>query len=152
MTSFDHSTSDRPAVRASDGERETVATRLRDAAAAGRLSLEEADERMAAAYAAVTRDDLAPLTADLPGPPRAEHRSDRRPRGPLTPGARRGLAVHAAVVFVLAVFLVTRWAIGPVEWFWPAGPLFWLTLSLLVHGLLARREHPAHAVGLPQPS
>lgn len=150
MPNFDPSTSARPAVRASDAERETVATRLRDAAAAGRLSLEEADERMAAAYAAVTRDELTPLTADLPAPPAP--RSGPRRRGPLTHGARRALAVHAAVAFVLAVFLVTRWAIGPVAWFWPAAPLFWLALSLVVHRLLARREPEAGAQALPQAS
>jgi hypothetical protein len=125
-----------PSVRASDAEREAVATQLRDAAAAGRLSIGEADERMAAAYAAVTRAELAPLTADLP----ADVRSGPPPSRPqLSPSARRRLAVHAAVVFVLAVFLVTRWAVGEVPWFWPAGPLFWLGLSLVVHRLLAVR-------------
>jgi hypothetical protein len=135
MTSSTPSTEPRPAVRASDAEREAVAARLRDAAAAGRLTMSEADERLAAAYAAVTRDELTPLTADLPAEtPAAPARLQ------LTSGARRALAVHAAIVFVLAVFLVTRWAIGPVPWFWPAGPLFWLGVSLVVHRMLARRE------------
>lgn len=56
-------------VRVSDSEREQVATRLREAAGRGELSLDEAGERQAAAYAAVTRGDLAPLTSDLPAPP-----------------------------------------------------------------------------------
>jgi len=125
-------------LRASDAEREAVATRLRDAAATGFLTLAEADERQAAAYAAVTRDDLVPLTVDLPtaqepAPP------PERWRGPLTDGARRRLAVHAVLVGFLAVFLVTRWAMDPAPWFWPVGPIFWLSLSLLVHHRVATR-------------
>jgi DUF1707 SHOCT-like domain len=41
----------------------------RDAYAVGRLSLEELDERSAAAYTARTRGELDDLTADLPPPP-----------------------------------------------------------------------------------
>src|SRR5947207_12880663 len=83
-------------IRASEAEREAVATRLRDAAGAGFLTLAEADERQSAAYAAVTRDELEPLTADLPAArARGERPSGRS--GALTPGARRRLAVHAAV-------------------------------------------------------
>jgi hypothetical protein len=55
-----------PATRTSDAEREAAATRLRDAAAEGRLDLEELAERLAAAYGATTRAELEPLTADLP--------------------------------------------------------------------------------------
>jgi Domain of unknown function (DUF1707)/Cell wall-active antibiotics response 4TMS YvqF len=53
-------------TRASDAERETTVARLREAAAEGRLTVEELDERIDAAYAASTRADLEPLTADLP--------------------------------------------------------------------------------------
>ena len=54
-------------VRASDAEREQLAQIIRSAMGEGRLSLEEGEERLAKAYAAVYRDELAPLTADLPG-------------------------------------------------------------------------------------
>jgi hypothetical protein len=69
-------------TRASDSERE------RDAAAQGRLTIDELDERTAAAYAAVTRGELAELLDDLPVPrepaPPTEH---KRPRGlPWLPG------------------------------------------------------------------
>ena len=57
-------------TRASDTERERVAGRLRDAAAQGRLTIDELDERTAAAYAAVTRGELAELLDDLPAPRR----------------------------------------------------------------------------------
>jgi len=53
-------------IRASDSEREYVARIMQAAAAQGLLSLDEADERMAAVYAARTRADLVPLTTDLP--------------------------------------------------------------------------------------
>jgi hypothetical protein len=128
-------------IRASDAEREAVATRLREAASAGFLTLAEADERQAAAYAAVTRDELGPLTVDLPTVEEPAPAPERR-RGPLTAGARRRLAVHAAIVGFLAVFLVTRWAMDPAPWFWPVWPIFWLGLSLLVHRRLAGRAAP----------
>jgi Domain of unknown function (DUF1707) len=54
-------------VRASDGERELVADRLARALTHGRLTVAEYDERVAAVYAAVYREDLARLTSDLPG-------------------------------------------------------------------------------------
>jgi Domain of unknown function (DUF1707)/Cell wall-active antibiotics response 4TMS YvqF len=53
-------------TRASDAEREGTVTRLREAAAEGRLTVEELTERIDAAYAATTRAELEPLTADLP--------------------------------------------------------------------------------------
>jgi uncharacterized protein DUF1707 len=53
-------------TRASDAEREAVVARLRNAAGEGRLTVEELDERIDAAYAAKTRAELEPLTADLP--------------------------------------------------------------------------------------
>jgi hypothetical protein len=53
-------------TRASDAEREATVARLREAAAEGRLTVEELDERIDAAYGASTRAELEPLTADLP--------------------------------------------------------------------------------------
>ena len=53
-------------TRASDSEREATVTRLREAAAEGRLTVEELADRIDAAYAASMRAELEPLTADLP--------------------------------------------------------------------------------------
>jgi hypothetical protein len=53
-------------TRASDTERDRVVALLRDAATQGRIAVEELDERSAAAYAAVTRSELAALIEDLP--------------------------------------------------------------------------------------
>ena len=54
-------------VRASDAERELLVERLQRAVGNGRLTVGEFDERVAAAYAATTRGELAELTKDLPG-------------------------------------------------------------------------------------
>ncbi len=129
------------ALRVSDADRESVAARIRDAAAEGRLTLAEADERQALAYAARTRDDLHPLTADLPQPPRIASRS-----GPLSLRARRRLGMHAGLVALLAAVMVTGWALGSAPWFWPAWPLFWLTVSLVVHHRRAERVGDHHGV------
>ncbi len=72
-----------PALRASDAERERTATLLRDHAGAGRLTPEELDERLDAAYGARTVGELEALLRDLPAaaagpapapPGRSEHR------------------------------------------------------------------------------
>jgi hypothetical protein len=53
-------------IRASDVDREAVVTTLREAYTAGRLTLDEFDERMTTAYASKTWGDLRALTEDLP--------------------------------------------------------------------------------------
>jgi hypothetical protein len=66
-------------TRASDTEREAVVARLRDAAAEGRLTVEELAERIDAAYAARTHAELEPLTADLPATAGAPAYAPARP-------------------------------------------------------------------------
>src|SRR5580700_6324923 len=56
-------------IRASDVDREVVVATLRDAYTAGRLTLEEFDERTSAAYASKTWGELRSLTEDLPSQP-----------------------------------------------------------------------------------
>jgi hypothetical protein len=53
-------------MRASDSDRDRVAEALREAAAEGRLSMEELDERLDQVFAAKTYAELAPVTRDLP--------------------------------------------------------------------------------------
>jgi hypothetical protein len=55
------------AIRASDGERDQVVAQLQRHFADGRLTQAELGERVGAALAARTRDQLPALTADLPG-------------------------------------------------------------------------------------
>lgn len=53
-------------IRASDADRDRVATALRENLAVGRLTIEEFDERLDRAFAAKTLGDLDSLMADLP--------------------------------------------------------------------------------------
>ncbi|MFD4695180.1 DUF1707 domain-containing protein [Streptomyces sp. NPDC058463] len=53
-------------LRASHDDRETVVEQLRDAAAEGRIDLEELGSRLEVALKAKTHGELAVLTADLP--------------------------------------------------------------------------------------
>jgi hypothetical protein len=66
--------------RASDEDRERVAESLRGDLLAGRLTVDEYEERLARAYRATTRADLDALAADLP---RERVLAPRRRRRPL---------------------------------------------------------------------
>jgi hypothetical protein len=79
-------------MRASDQDRERVVERLNAAVGLGLLTLPEAEERIATAYAAKYLDDLTPLTADLPGPE----------PDPAPPRGRRGPGFDPRVFVVLA--------------------------------------------------
>jgi hypothetical protein len=85
-------------TRASDADREAVVRQLHDALGRGLLTLEECDDRVAAAYASRFVADLAPLTADLPSPPAA---------APVAPGWR--------ALLVLA-WLQLRTALAGMSW------------------------------------
>jgi uncharacterized small protein (DUF1192 family) len=54
-----------PELRASDADRERAVEVLRGAASDGQLSVDELEERITSAYAALTRNELERLTADL---------------------------------------------------------------------------------------
>jgi uncharacterized RDD family membrane protein YckC len=57
-------------MRASDRERDEAAERLREAAAEGRLTTQELDERLTHVFSAATYGELDRLTDDLPVPVR----------------------------------------------------------------------------------
>ncbi|WP_290055475.1 DUF1707 SHOCT-like domain-containing protein [Amycolatopsis solani] len=130
-------------IRAADADRERVAKTVQSAGSEGRLTLEEVEERLARVYAARFTDELAALTTDLPRPPAP------RPGFPLTRDALRHPAVrlHLAVVVAISVLAIVRWAVLGAGFFWPAFPMFWLTVSLLVHaGARSFRERAGAAV------
>jgi uncharacterized protein DUF1707 len=117
-------------IRAADADRERVATTVQTAGSEGRLTLDEVEERLTRVYAARFTDELAALTTDLPRP------APPRPGFPLTREALRrhpALRVHLAVVVAVAVLVVVRWTVLGAGFFWPAFPIFWLAVSLLVH-------------------
>jgi hypothetical protein len=66
-------------VPAADTDRIQVAQLLTDAAAAGRLQMGEYEDRLTRAYAAKTYDELARLSADLPGTNTTERRGPCQP-------------------------------------------------------------------------
>ncbi|MCX2728631.1 DUF1707 domain-containing protein [Saccharopolyspora sp. NFXS83] len=117
---------ERPAVRASDADRERVAELLRVAFDEGRLGLVEYDERVRDAYGAVTRADLVPLTADLPATAPAPAAGSER-----APAARsrwRGMEKQwrewAQVSFLLVgIWLVISLASGEMITFFPIFPM-----------------------------
>ena len=117
------------AVRASDTERERIAKLVSAAAGEGRLTIEEADERLERVYTTRFRHELAEFVADLPA---------GRPQAPLPDRFPVPLRVHAAVAVVLSVVLTLRWAAMDVPFFWPAGPMFLLWGSFLLHARLTR--------------
>ena len=63
-----------PGTRASDVDRDAAAGLLNEAFAEGRLTADEHDQRLSAAYAARSWQQLHQLTADLPTPPGAADR------------------------------------------------------------------------------
>ncbi len=127
-----------PGVRASDAERDHVAQILQTAAAEGRLSPEEAGERLAAASAARLRDELARLIADLPEGERGGQQpllGEPRVGGAAPP---LGLFFNIARFAIVAALLVTLWGFSGARFFWPIWPLAFMALGVLVRARRAR--------------
>ncbi len=90
-------------VRIGDAEREAAVSALGDHYAAGRLDLDEYDERTSRAFAARVQADLWPLFRDLPAqPPPRNSRGSSRSRG------RRGPGFAVILLVVLAVVALTH--------------------------------------------
>jgi len=115
-------------LRISDADRDRVADRLRLAAAEGRLSSDELEERLEAAFTARTDAELAPLTADLPVPA-----AGVAPRGL----ARRLPARPDFGPYVgVSVMLVAIWALTGMGYFWPIWPILGWGSSFVFTGSL----------------
>jgi len=127
-------------LRTSDTEREQVATILRAAMAEGRLTLEEGEERLGAVYAAKFRDELAPLTADLPDGGRRALADTPEARA----ATRRGVRRHAGFVAFAAVFLTGLWLLSQTPFFWPIIPLAFLFMGLARHARYGHHGHRHH--------
>lgn len=114
-------------VRASDAEREQVATEIREHFAQGRLDQEEMGERLERAYAARTRRDLDELRADLPKLP--------APAGARRAELTRELVQQTGAGLGLFALCVLIWAAsGANGGFWPVWVLFVPLLPLVRNG------------------
>ncbi len=126
-------------LRASDREREQVVRLLKDAAAEGRLDVEELETRTEGALRARTRAELAPLTRDLPSASAlasARLASDR---------TRRGLQEQLARYLVVSLIFVVVWAATGADYFWPLWPMLGWGLCIAKHvqpGIGRRHRRP----------
>lgn len=137
-----------PHLRAADADRAAVADVLGQHMSAGRLSLDEYDERLAQAYAAKTYGELERLTADLPAA-----RPDPRP-GPQPPAAAPSTAGHDAWVhdphswrswvttslIVLTIWAAMSLANGEFLYFWPVWVIGPWGAVLLIGALTGRGD------------
>lgn len=115
-----------PGLRASDEERESTVTLLREHGAAGRLDVEELEHRVGAAYSARTRGDLATLLDDLPRT-RSVVAAPPAPR----PVWRHG--GHEWSVFArVSILLIAIWALSGAGYFWPAWVIAWWGFALVM--------------------
>jgi hypothetical protein len=152
-----------PHLRAADSDRAAVATVLGEHMAAGRLRVDEYDERLSRAYAARTYGELDQLTADLPSPRRqpqpVAQAQPVRACGPVPGHWSAGGSGRDAWRSWLgtALIVVTIWAVTSIAsasflYFWPIwviGPwgavLLARTLSDGGSDRYARRRHRGRA-------
>jgi Domain of unknown function (DUF1707) len=114
-----------PSLRASDTERESTVTLLREHGAAGRLDVDELEQRIGAAYGARTRGDLAALLDDLPSAPARQTRPVVRNRTHRTHhGGDWGLFLRVSVLLILI------WAVTGADYFWPVWPILGWGIAL----------------------
>ena len=120
-----------PGLRASDEDREQLIAELNEHAVAGRLSTDELEDRLQAAYSARTTGELDALRRDLPVTSRQVARSHAQRRAQLT---RRLIQETGGSlgVFVLctAIWLVS----GAHGQFWPVWVLLVVALTLMRSG------------------
>ena len=126
-----------PAIRASDADRERVVEILRQNNVEGRLTSDEFEERMSAAYAAKTMGALAELTTDLPVDLAAHTRQQadlarkQAAQVPMSRQMRTAVSSWAS----LAVMLTVIWAISGAGYYWPGWPLGVLAALGLSRGI-----------------
>lgn len=116
-----------PNMRASDADRDRVASLLREHHAAGRLTPAEFDERLDRTFSAVTVGDLDRLLADLPSidlyrlPDAALTRQPRQaqPARPRRSGRSAGWRAAWAAWFCVTVVTFVVWAVAGGGYVWP---------------------------------
>lgn len=142
-------------TRAGDEDRERAAAALGGHYAAGRLTLEEFQQRLDRAYAAKTLGDLDDLMTDLPGSDLSPFPGQRDGRPPLSqrhaPGPVQAFGGRTAVrqfwlavaITAMVIWLIGGAAAGP--WFlWLAVPLAFIMLRWWVLGGSRRDRDRRH--------
>jgi hypothetical protein len=117
-----------PRMRAGDKDRQRVVEQLGRHFGEGRLTVEEFDERVVRAHAAVYLDEFPSLTADLPGDPQPQSRPTRSARG-----------VPAGVLVVLIAMLLAWSMVAAVIHGAPPLFAFFLLFLFLRHRRWSRR-------------
>ncbi len=121
-------------LRVSDQERDRAAQELREHFAAGRISQDELNERVHAAYAARTQQQLRALLSDLPALP-ATPQQLRTELAERRQHLRRRLLQEAGGAAAPFVICVVIWAAsGAQGGFWPAFVAIPLILMLVRNG------------------
>jgi Domain of unknown function (DUF1707) len=123
-----------PSLRASDAERERVASLLQKHFADGRIAFDELQERLGQAYGARTHGDLDKVLEDLPQ--ETEPLPQQSPPPQPAPRNRRVRTryEYLASYIVFSLFLIAIWsASGRHGSFWPIWPI-------IVFGAFAMRR------------
>jgi Domain of unknown function (DUF1707) len=138
-----------PSIRASDADRDRIATALRENLADGRLTTEEFDERLDKALAAKTLGELEGLMTDLPGTGVSERADPSPDRADANPPSRRGRFYPAqrtvwGSVLAIGVLLLLIWLIsearGSLSFLWVAAALAVLIVARRITGIRPRSE------------
>lgn len=121
-------------LRVGDADRERVTDLLAEHHAAGRLTVEELDDRLTTALAARTRDELVAPLADLPMRPELVEGRPSTGSGPSRPspavlGWRSHLISYVAVI--AGLWLI--WALTGAGYPWPIWPMLGWGMGLLGH-------------------
>ena len=145
-----------PHLRAADADRAAVAGVLGEHMSAGRLTLDEYDERLTRAYAARTFGELDELTADLPAldTPRVPEPAEQAPPAsspaPMT-GCGAGSWSHdvdanswrswlTTTLIVIGVWATISLASWELHYFWPVWVFGPWGAVLLAQTLMGSRE------------
>jgi hypothetical protein len=136
-----------PDLRIGDADREAAAARLREHYAHGRLTLQEFNQRLDAAFAATRRSQLSALTRDLPptaapsAPPvGATSAHGERGRRDDRPGSRARLGMIPVIIAALAAWLLIsdlQLRMFP----WPGKLAIFLVIFAAVRWLMRRIWH-----------
>jgi DUF1707 SHOCT-like domain len=123
--------SNAPGLRASDEDREQLIAELNEHAVAGRLSTDELEDRLQAAYAARTTGELDALRRDLPVTSRQVAVNHAQRRAQLT----RRLIQQTGGSLGLFVLCTAIWVVsGAQGQFWPVWVLIIVLLTLVRSG------------------